>query len=129
MKTEEADKNWVGIKSTLDCQASKRKDCIWLHESIVSTNKPFAVCCCIPAGHAQAYINTLMHAKWTNFEVPPIFAFKLILHQVLNVPIKKIKVWETKQNRVYHLIKLTKSKDCISDVYDSSTQTESLSMT
>lgn len=109
MKTEEAEKNWIGMKSTLDCQANKRKNCIWLCESITNTNKPFAVCCCIPAGPVQAYINTLMHAKWTNFEVPPVFAFKLILHQHLNVPIKKIKASETKRNRVYHLIKLTKT--------------------
>lgn len=67
------------------------------------------VCCCIPAAHAQAYIITLMHAKWTNFEVPHVFPFKLILHQLLNVPIKNIKVSETKQNRVYHLLKLSKT--------------------
>lgn len=80
-------KKWIGMKSTVDCQASKHKNCLWLCESIANTNKPFAICSCIPAGRVQAYINTLIHAKWTNFEVPPVFAFKLILHQLLNVPV------------------------------------------
>lgn len=81
----------MGIKSTLHSQASEWKNRIWLHENIANPNKPFAVWLCVPAAPVQMHISVLMQTKRAEFELPLVFAFHLIFHQLLNVTIKKKK--------------------------------------
>lgn len=85
----------------------KKESCL-VQKCTANTNKMFIVWHCILVSSVWGCISVLTHVNRAKFEgslVSAMVVFWFILNHLLNVKMKKIKAWQTRQNRSQHFKK------------------------